>query len=50
MENGKSLPQVATLARLALSLGVDMVELVRGMPGLEKEHVLETNVREKLHP
>ena len=50
MENGKSLPQVATLARLAFSLGVAMAELVHGMPDFKTEHPPQMDVRKKLHP
>jgi transcriptional regulator with XRE-family HTH domain len=50
LENGKALPQVATLARLALSLGVGIAELVHGIPALKKEHLPQIDVRETRHP
>jgi len=50
MENGKALPQLATLARLAFSLGVGIAEIVHGMPDLMKEHLPQMDVRKKRHP
>ena len=44
METGKSLPCLATLARLADSLGVGLADLVRAAPDPTRDPAIDTDV------
>jgi transcriptional regulator with XRE-family HTH domain len=50
METGKSLPDLATLARLAGGLEVGLAEILRAMPDPARDSAFDMDVSETPHP